>query len=102
MGRTVMDKDEMTQLVHEVIDDLNELLPADEALDKAPETVILGEGGKLDSMGIINLVVALDGKLAGKCGRDVSLTDDPEIFSKDGVLSTVDTMTAYLLEVVRV
>jgi hypothetical protein len=97
----MIDRDRIVKLVHGVIDELNELLPEGEALRKEPGTVILGEGGGLDSMGTVNLVVALDNRLQETLGRPVNLTEDPRIFEKGGVLSTVGTMTDFLLAAAR-
>jgi acyl carrier protein len=95
------DRREATRLVEEVIDELNQLLPGDQPLAKAPATVILGEAGSLDSMSIVNLIVALDNKLEKRLGRPVTLTEDPRLFEKDGVLGSVGRMTDLVLEIMN-
>jgi acyl carrier protein len=62
-------------IVDRAIERLNELLDPENAIAKQPETILLGPGGKLDSMGFVNLVVALEEELKSSLGLDLSLMD---------------------------
>ena len=54
------DYDHILALIHEVIDEQNELRAADRQLDKAPEAPLFGEAATLDSLGLVHLIVALE------------------------------------------
>jgi acyl carrier protein len=92
----------MDEKVQEVlncaIDRLNELLPADEPLSKEKNTVLLGQGGKLDSTGFVNLVVAIEEELENQLGVTAALVD--EVMAQDGVL-TVGTLHEMLVRIVH-
>jgi acyl carrier protein len=64
------------RIVDQAIDRLNELLDPENVLVKSPDTILLGPGGKLDSMGFVNLVAALEEELKGVLGLDLSLMDE--------------------------
>lgn len=57
------------------IDEVNLQLPADRRLTKAPDTILLGAGGKLDSLGYVNFVIAAEVALEGMLGEPVNLAD---------------------------
>ena len=64
------------RIVDQAIDRLNELLDPENALVKSPDTILLGPGGKLDSMGFVNLVAALEEELKSGLGLDLSMMDE--------------------------
>jgi acyl carrier protein len=80
------------------IDCVNELLPTDEPLSKEKDTVLLGQGGRLDSMGFVNLVVAIEEELEKQLGIRAALVD--EVMGVDGVL-TVGRLHEMLGRIVR-
>ena len=55
--------------------DLNRQLPAEEQLEEGPDVVIVGEGGTLDSLSIINLLVAIEDRMRDRFGVEASLVD---------------------------
>ena len=62
-------------LVNRAIDRANELQDHENALLKSDEALLIGPGSKLDSMGFVNLVVALEEELKSGLGLDISLMD---------------------------
>ena len=91
-----VDKDQLLEVVYSAIDELNELLPREQALVKSPDVVLVGSEGKLDSLGIVNLIVTLERKLEESLQVQLSLSEDEHIFEPDGPLRTVDTLAKYL------
>lgn len=79
------------------IDRLNELLPTGQSLPKERTTTLLGRGGRLDSMGFVNLLVALEEELEKQLGITATLADEVMM---DG-LSTVGELHELLARVVR-
>jgi len=63
-------------LVNRAIDRANELQDHENALLKSDEALLIGPGSKLDSMGFVNLVVALEEELKSDLGLDLSLMDE--------------------------
>ena len=55
--------DKVIQALFKAMDDVNQLLPKKEQLEKSEETVLSGESGKLDSLGLVNLIVAAERKI---------------------------------------
>ena len=71
-----MDRNEkVMQLIYEAIGEVNEMRSPDEALERSPETVIIGESGKLDSLAFVTFVAAVEENVQRTFGKAVSLID---------------------------
>lgn len=91
-----MDREKIIQVLFEVVDNLNRQLPPEQKLQKTVETVITGANSRLDSLGLINLVVATEQKMEDEFGVTVTLTDDALWASEDGPFRTLGTLADYL------
>jgi len=71
-----MDRHEkMTHLIYNAIGDVNEMRSPDEALERRPETVIIGPQAKLDSLAFVTFVVSVEENVQRSFGKAVSLID---------------------------
>ena len=59
-----LDKDQIKLAVHRSIDRMNELLLDENAISKEDVTILIGDNSPLDSMGMINFLVALEEEMA--------------------------------------
>ena len=92
-------ENKVENVINCAIDRLNELLPTGESLCKEKTTTLLGRGGRLDSMGFVNLIVALEEELEKQLGITATLADE---VTMDGQgLSTVGELHEVLAQVVR-
>jgi acyl carrier protein len=81
------------------IDRVNELLPAGQTLAKERTTALLGRGGRLDSMGFVNLIAALEEELEKQLAISATLAD--ELMNGHDV-STVGDLYELLIRVVTI
>ena len=86
----------ITQMLFSVIDELNQLRPPVEHLDKDLETPITGDSGRLDSAGLINLIAVTEQKAAAELGRPLLLTDDRTLSQVNQVFRTLGTLADYI------
>ena len=63
------------QLVYDAIDIVNETLEPEQRLTHTPDTVLLGEGGNLDSLGFVNFAVTVEEGLERDFGQNVSVME---------------------------
>ena len=92
-----MDRERALALIYRTIDIVNRQLPAERRLAPRGDTVIVGAGGALDSLGIVNFIVALEEHVADALGRGVQLLDTDLIAAENGPFRTVDTLAAHLM-----
>ena len=86
----------ITQMLFSVIDELNQLRPPNEHLVKGLETPLVGDSGRLDSVGLINLIAVVEQKAAAELGRPLLLTDDCTLSQVNQVFRTLGTLADYI------
>ena len=86
--------DRAQAMVFDAIDVVNRQLPAARRLTKTPATVLVGAGGTLDSLGVVNFVLALEEKAAA-AGIAVALLDE-DMLVEQSPLRTVDSVCRHL------
>ncbi len=89
-------RDKITRMLFSVIDELNQLRPAAEHLEKNLETPLTGDFGRLDSAGLINLIVLTEQKTTAELGVPILLTDDRTMSRVNEVFRTLETLADYI------
>jgi acyl carrier protein len=82
-----------TDVVYAAIDSLNELRSDEQKIQKETTTALLGNDGKLDSIGFVNFVVLLEEKCEQEYGVSVSLTETP---AEENPFETVGRLIEYV------
>lgn len=84
--------------VLEAIEEVNGLLPDDKQLEKTINTRLFGPSGLLDSLGLINMIVATEQKILQEFGVMISLAGEKAVPKWDEIFETVDTLADYICE----
>jgi len=88
--------EKITRMLFNVIDELNQLQPREEHLTKDLQAPLAGEFGRLDSAGLINLIVLTEQKAAQELGRPILLTDDRTMSQINVVFRTLGSLADYI------
>lgn len=96
-------ENKVLQVIYLSIDAVNELLPQEQRLEKSADTVLFDKsaGGSLDSMGMVNLIVALEENIQERIGKEISITAELNISEGNNPFQTVDTLLASLTELLE-
>ena len=86
----------ITQMLFRVVDELNLLRPTHEHLTKDLEAPLAGDGGRLDSAGLINLIAVTEQTAAAELGRPILLTDDDTLSQVNQVFRNLGTLADYI------
>ena len=86
----------ISQMLCRVIDELNQLRPADEHLAKDLAAPLAGDSGRLGSTGLINLIAVTEQKAATELGRPILLTDDRTLSQVNAVFGTLGALADYI------
>ena len=89
-------REKITRMLFGVVDELNQLRPAEERLEKTLQTPLTGDFGRLDSAGLINLIVLTEQKTAAELGRPIVLTDDHTMSRVNTVFATLESLADYI------
>jgi hypothetical protein len=94
-------QDQVTSAIGRAIDDVNAQLPSSSRLSKTPETILFGREAGLDSLGLINFVVALEKHVEEGCGRAVSLSTPEVMLADDSPFASIRSLHNYLISVLN-
>jgi acyl carrier protein len=83
--------------IYVAIDEVNEQLPEDQNLEKSVETVLLGSSGKLESVNLVNLLVAIEENIEETFDIPISITDERAVSEKNSPFRTVETLCNFML-----
>ncbi len=70
---------ETIQLIYDAIDELNRTLERKDAVDKALDTVLIGESGTLDSMNFVAFAIEVEKAIERTFHKSISLMEIIEI-----------------------
>lgn len=92
------DPDQILKIIYEAIDNLNALMPAERRLAKSPDSVLTGNDSVLDSLGLVNFIVAVERGAEEKLGLSVNLVNEDSMARKESPFRTVASLADYLSE----
>lgn len=82
------------------VQEVNLTLPVHMQLSSDPEAVIFGKGGALDSLGLVNLVLAVEERLE-RAGVKISLTDERAMSQHRSPFRSIQSLTNFVAEVAK-
>ena len=86
----------VTQSIFRAIDEVNQLLPKEQQLEKSSETILSDSSAKLDSLGLVNLIVATEQKIEEEFGVTITLADAKAMYEKNSPFKTIKSLTEYI------
>lgn len=89
--------EKVRQIIGAVIDDINQQLPSDQRLGKNGDAALFGDGGKLDSLGLVNLIVGVEEGVEEEFGTTVNLADEQLMAAQDSPFRTVGALVEYVV-----
>ncbi|PYX05390.1 MAG: hypothetical protein DMG88_21695 [Acidobacteria bacterium] len=93
--------DSVLRVIYDSISELNMQLPKHLRVEKSLAEVLLGTGGKLDSLTVANFIVIAEQKLKASFGFPFDLTQDDAFSSETGYFRTVQSLATYIAEMVE-
>ena len=91
-----MNFEDVLKVVVDSVAELNLQLDESHQLELSPETQLFGRGSKLDSLGLVNLLVLVEEKTADTFGKSVTIADEKAMSQKNSPFRTVQTLAEYL------
>lgn len=88
--------EQILQVVFSAVDDINQLLPPEKNLEKSKDTVLFGNGGNLDSLGLVNLIVATEQAIEEELGEPITLADEKAMSQTNSPFKTIESLVNYI------
>jgi len=82
--------------IYRAVDWVNEELPPDRQLIKAPETRLLGSQSVLDSMRLVTLIVTIEREVEDAFGVALTLADERALSMKESPFRSIQSLADYI------
>lgn len=93
----VMEADtQILDVVFRALDDVNRTLPPDQQVPKAEDAPLAEPAGPLTSLGLVNLVVALEDRVEQTFGASVNLADAASDMTEENPFATVRSLARHV------
>ena len=89
-------KTQIEHLIFQAIEEINKQLPKDRKIIPLSETELFGSDSKLDSLGLVNLVVAVEQNIEDEFDVTITLADERAMSQQTSPFRTVGTLTDYI------
>ena len=89
-------REKIQQSIYNSIDSLNAQLPNEGHIEKSNNTALFGSGSKLDSLDLINLVVAVEQNIEDEFDVTITLADERAMSQQTSPFRTVGILTDYI------
>lgn len=93
----MVDRSQIESAVLAAIDELRHELPSARALEPAPDAPLFGPDSPLDSLGLVNLIVAVERALADRLDIAITLADEKAMSQASSPFRTVKTLVDYIV-----
>lgn len=82
--------------LYQVIDEFNENEDNNCVLVKSPDTVLLGKGSNLDSIGLVNFIVAVEQNIEENLEIEITLADENALRQDESPFTSIKSLTEYI------
>jgi len=83
-------------LIINVVKEINEQLPQEQQLGQSTKTVLFGKDGKLDSLGLVNLLIIIEQNIEDEFDVSFIIADERAMSQKRSPFRTIGTLADYI------
>jgi D-alanine--poly(phosphoribitol) ligase subunit 2 len=92
---------EVEQILFAAIREINEQLPSSQTIVADKSTLLFGRDGVLDSLTLVNLIVAAEQKVQETLNIAITLADDRAMSQKNSPFKSVESLANYIVVLVK-
>lgn len=89
-------QNQIYEVIFNSIDEINSILEEDRKLDNKTDTILYGHNSRLDSLGLVNLIVEVEQRLSDELNVTIDLTDEKALSQNNSPFLSVTTLCEYI------
>ena len=89
-------KKRILNVIYSSLDQVNQDGDLESVLEKSPETLLMGHGSKLDSLGLVNVVVSVEENINENFNIEISLADERAMTQEESPFGNVNALAEYI------
>ena len=86
----------VVEKILQAIEEINDQLPQKQKLAQSTSTVLFGKDGKLDSLGLVNLLVIIEQNIEDEFDISITIADERAMSQKHSPFRTIGTLAKYI------
>jgi len=94
-------ENQIKEILFKSVEEINKTLDEDQQLELSTETVLLGKDGNIDSITLVNLIVAIEESIEDELNVEITLVDEKALSQKESPFRTIGTLIDYIAQVVK-
>ena len=91
-----MEKNKIEKIIFESIKELNLQLPSERQLTTSMDTILFGNGAKLDSLGLVTLLVIIEQNIEDEYNIVLTIADEKAMSQKNSPFRTIESLSKYI------
>ena len=95
------DQEKLVQAIFAAVDALNDQLPKGLHVEKSLEAPLYGQGGNLESIDLVTLIIEVEEKVNEAFGVSIIIADDRAMSSQNSPFVTLGALTNYVSELIQ-
>ena len=92
----IIDKKKAIEIIYDAIEEYNEQVEEKNILPLASDLELFSRQGRLDSLGLVNLIMCIEEKYEEHTGSSVVLADEKAMSQTNSPFRSVDTLAEYI------
>ena len=93
-----MNDSTLENYVYPVVDEIKQSLPAETEFPQSPSTLLFGTGAVLDSINLVNFILAVEERIELLSGQQIRLVTENALSRSKSPFRTLATIAAYIDE----
>ena len=94
-------KKKIYTIVCDAIDEINENYPDNSKINKESKTILFGGGSSLDSLGLVNLIVAIEQNIEDELDVNISIANEKAMSQKSSPFKTIESLVEYIFKLIK-
>ncbi len=88
--------EQVMKLIFDALDEYIEQLPEVPSFSKSADTILYGDGGILDSIGLVGFIVEVEQSVEEEFNKTISIADEKAMSQKNSPFRTIGALTEYV------
>jgi acyl carrier protein len=94
-------ENQVDQILFAAIEEINQQLPSNQTIKADKSTMLFGKDGVLDSLTLVNLIVAAEQKVQEILNIAITLADERAMSQKNSPFKSVESLASYIVVLVK-
>ena len=92
----IIDKKKAIEIIYDAIEEYNDQVEKENILPLSSDLELFSKNGKLDSLGLVNLLMCIEEKIEEHTGSVIVIADDKAMSQTNSPFRSVDTLAEYI------